>query len=152
MLFSLDVISLFTNVPLDLAINSIGKRWEYLERFTKITKSEFIATINFILGSTYFKFNNKIYKQTFGTPMGSPLSPIVVDLIMRDLKENVLNSLNIRPVLYYRYFDILLSASEEEIHIILNKFNDYHHRLKFTLETEANRSLSFLDITLKIKK
>jgi len=100
MLFSLDVVSLFINIPLDLAINSITKRWEYLERFTKITKSEFIAAINFIL-STYFKFNNQIYKQTFGTPMGSPLSPIVADLTMRDLEKNVLNSLNIRPVLYY---------------------------------------------------
>jgi len=61
-LFSLDVVSLFTNIPLDLAINNIAKRWQYLERFTKITKSEFIAAINFILSSTYFKFNNKIYK------------------------------------------------------------------------------------------
>jgi len=53
---------------------------------------------------------------------------------MRDLEDNVLNSLNIRPVLYYRYVDdILLLTSEEKIHIILNKFNDYHHKLKFTL-------------------
>jgi len=59
---------------------------------------------------------------------------------MRDLEENVLNSLNLRPVLYYRYVDdILLSASKEEIHIIFKKFNDYHHRLKFTLEIEINR-------------
>jgi len=49
-------VSLFTNIPLDLAINSIAKRWEYLERFTKITKSEFLAAINFIFSSTYFKF------------------------------------------------------------------------------------------------
>jgi len=68
--------------------------------------------------------------------MESPLSPIVADLTMRDLEENVLNSLNFRPVLYYRYVDdILLLASEEEIHTILNKFNDFNHRLKFTLET-----------------
>jgi len=32
------------------------------KRFIKITKCEFMAAINFILSSTYFKFNNKIYK------------------------------------------------------------------------------------------
>jgi len=52
-------------------------------------------------------------------PLGSPLSLIVADFTMRDLEENVLNALNIRPVLYYRYIDdILLSASKEEIRII----------------------------------
>jgi len=116
MLYSLDVVSVFTNIPLDLAVNSIAKRWEHLEHFTKITKCEFIAAINFILFSTYFKFNNKIYKQTFGTPMGSPLSPIVADLTMRE--ENVLNSLNILPILYYRYVDdILLSTSKDPYHL-----------------------------------
>jgi len=151
MLCSLDVVSLFTNIPLDLAVNSIAKRWEYLERFTKITKCEFMAAINFILSSIYFKFNNKIYKQTFGTPMGSPLSSIVADLTMRDLEKNVLNALNIRPLIYYRYVDNILLSAKEEIYIILNKFNNYHHRLKFTLETEVNRCLSFLDVTLIIK-
>jgi len=29
-LVSLDAVSLFTNVPLDLALNSIGKKWEYV--------------------------------------------------------------------------------------------------------------------------
>jgi len=55
---------------------------------------------------------------------------------MRDLEEYILNSLNIRPTLYYRYInDIILAAPKEKIHIILNKFNSYHYRLKFTLET-----------------
>jgi len=53
-------------------------------------------------------FNSKIYKQTFETPMESPLSPIVADLVMQDLKENILNSLNIRPPLYYRYVDAII--------------------------------------------
>jgi len=77
---------------------------------------------------------------------------------MRDLEEYVLNSLNIRPTLYYRYVDnIILAAPKEKIHIkqiqiqYLNKFNSYHYRLKFTLETEINHRLGFLDITLIIK-
>jgi len=67
-----------------------------------------LAIISFVLSSTYFTFNNKIYKQIFGTPMGSPLSPIIADLVMRDLEENVLNSLNIRPIMYYRYVDDII--------------------------------------------
>jgi len=123
----------------------------YRTYYIKIVKSEFIAAIKFVLSSTYFKFNKKIYKQTFGTPMGSPLSLIVSDLVMRDLEENILNSLNIRPILYYRYVDdIILSTYEEKIHSILKKFNSYHRRLKFTMEPEVN-VFSFLDITLHIK-
>jgi len=90
-----------------------------------------MMAIEFVLFSTYFTFMNKIYKQIFGTPMGSPLSPIVADLIMRDLEEHVLNSLNIRPTCRY-VDDIVLAAPKEEIHSILNKFSGYHHRLKFT--------------------
>lgn len=35
--------------------------------------------VKFIMNSTYFTFNSKYYKQSFGTPMGSPLSPIIAD-------------------------------------------------------------------------
>lgn len=48
---------------------------------SKIAKKEFLAAIEFILTSTYFSFNGKIYKQTYGTPMGSPFSPIVADIV-----------------------------------------------------------------------
>jgi len=84
--------------------------------------------------------------------MGSPLSPIISDLVMCDLEDKVLNSLSIQPIFYYRYVDdIILSTYEEEIHSILEKFNSYHHRLKFTIESEANHCLNFLDITLHIR-
>jgi len=99
-LYSLDIVSLFTNVSLDLALNNISKMWEHIERSTKITKNDFMAAIDFVLSSTFFTFNNKIYKQIFGTPMGSSLSPIVADLVMRDLEEYVLNLLNIQLILY----------------------------------------------------
>jgi len=148
-LFSLDVVSLFTNVPLNLALDSINRRWEHIECTTKIEKNEFLRAIEFVLSSTYFTFMNKIYKQIFGTPMGSPLSPIVADLVMRDLEEQVLNSLDVRPALYFRYVDdIILAVPHDEIDFILSNFNGYHDRLKFTLETEVNHRLNFLDVTL----
>jgi len=56
----------------------------------KIPKKEFLKAVFFVLNSTYFSFNNYFYKQTFGMPMGFPLSPIIADLVMRDFKEKAL--------------------------------------------------------------
>jgi len=55
-LISLDVIALFTNIPPDLAMDNITKRWELIEKNTTIPFDEFISTIKFILSSTYFTF------------------------------------------------------------------------------------------------
>lgn len=79
-LVSLDVVSLFTNIPLELAIIGVKKRWKYIAKKTVIPKDEFVTALSFVLDSTFFKFNNTIYKQTFGSPIGSPLSPIIADI------------------------------------------------------------------------
>jgi len=78
------MISLFTNIPLDLAIDSIIKRRTMIEKNT----TKFVSTINFILSSIYFTFNNVIYKQTFGMPIGTSLSLIIADVIARFRKES----------------------------------------------------------------
>lgn len=98
-LISLDVISLFTNTPIEIAIESITRRWELISQHCVIPKTEFIKALEFILKSTIFKFNDTIFEQKFATPKGSPLSPIIADLVLRDLEEEA-----IKPF-YYRYVD-----------------------------------------------
>ena len=46
-----------------------------------------------------------VYKQTFGIPMGSPLSPIVSDIVMQDLEIKALQRLSILPSFYVKYVD-----------------------------------------------
>lgn len=82
--------------------------------------------------------------------MGSPLSSIVANLVMQDLKESILNTLNV-SISYHRYVDdIILIAPMKEVTNILNKFNNYNERLQFTVEYEVERSISFLDLNIKI--
>jgi len=59
--------------------------------------------LKFVLSSTSFTFNNIIYKQTFDTPMDSSLSPIIADVVMQDLEENILNRIEFGIPFYYRY-------------------------------------------------
>jgi len=150
-LFSLDVVSLFTNVPLDLVFGCIAKKWHLLQNKIKIPYSEFIIGLRLIMNSTFFKFNGKVYKQIFGTPMGSPLSPILADLllVMEKLEETTLFRLPFHIPLYVRYVDdIAIAAPSCLIPNILNMFNSFHKRLQFTIEVPEMNSLNFLDITL----
>jgi len=123
-------ISLFTNIPIDLAIDSIANRWEVISANCNIPKEEFIKAVSFVLDSTYFVFNNIFYKQTFGTPMGSPLSLIIADLVMRDLEEKALGRLGVRVPFYFRYVDNIAMAIPSSVcDTILEAFNSFHPRL-----------------------
>lgn len=146
---SFDVISLFTNIPLNLAIQGIRNRWQYLENRINIPIEDLIKAIELVLTSTYFTFNDRIYKQTYGTPMGSPLSPIIADIVMQDLETSIISNLNCHLSFYYRYVDdIILAAHYDDILKILDAFNNYHEKLKFTHDMEKNNRLSFLDLEI----
>jgi len=82
--------------------------------------------------------------------MNSPLSPVISDVVMQDF-ETVLNRINCQLTFYYRYVDdIVMAAPRDKIDLIFKTFNDYYNKLKFTIEYEENRSLSFLDLRLII--
>jgi len=147
-LLSLDVVSLFTNISLDLAIDRVVKRLDNILHNSNIPNDEFILALKMIFESTYFTFNNVIYRQNFDTPMGSPLSPIIADLVLRDIESRAINVLNVPLPIYFRFVDdILLAAPSDSVNDIVNTFNSFHPRLQFTLEVGGD-SLNFLDVTI----
>jgi len=111
-----------------------------------------MIAIKFVLSSIYFTFMNKIYKQIFGIPMGSPLSPIVADLVMRDLEEHfkfIEYSAFIVLSIHRRYY---ISGAERGNSLNPKQIQWLPSQAKVPLETEANHCLSFLDITLIRRK
>ena len=114
-----------------------------------IIYTQFTYAIETILDSTSFKFNDRFYKQVFGSPMGSPLSPILADIVMDDLETFCLNSVEFNVPLYFRYVDDIFSiVPRSKINEMLSVFNSYHHRLKFTYEIEKDNCINFLDTTV----
>ena len=45
-LISLDAVSLFTNIPIDMTLDSISNRWDYIKNKCSIPKNEFMLAIN----------------------------------------------------------------------------------------------------------
>jgi len=73
---------------------------------------------------------NIIHKQTFGSPMGSPLSLIIADIVLQDLEEKVLNVISLDLPFYYLYVDdIVLAGPEIKVSHILDIFNSFHKRI-----------------------
>ena len=84
--------------------------------------------------------------------MGSPLSPILTDLIIQNLERNIFNTLATYISIYYRYVDdIVIAALNDHINAILYTFNSYHERIKFTVDYGENRGNHFLDVKLLIE-
>lgn len=150
-LISLDVVSLFTNIHTDLIIDAVSKRWHFLQNNIKISFQEFVIGLKLVLNSTFFCFNGVIYKQIFGTPMGSPLSPICADLVLQDLEEKTITMLPFHLPFYYRYVDdVALIALTSCSDLLLQTFNSFHNRLQFTIEIAENGCLNFLDVCIII--
>lgn len=144
-LISLDVVSLFTNIPIELAIDSICKRWGFISINCSLPLPEFISTIKFVLNSTFFTFNGVTYQQTYGTPMGSPLSPIIANIVLQDLEEKALAALTFTPPFYVTYVDdVALAVPSSLLEYTLNIFNSFQPRMQFTIEVGTGNKLNFL--------
>ena len=72
-----DVVSLFTNTPIDKTLETIRERLENdntLKQRTKLDVDDIMELLEFVLTTTYFSFRGEICKQKFGAAMGSPLA------------------------------------------------------------------------------
>ncbi|EFN62673.1 hypothetical protein EAG_00345, partial [Camponotus floridanus] len=109
--------------------------------------------LKLVLDSTFFLFNGVAYKQIFGTPMGSPLSPICADIALQDLEEKAIARLSFHLPFYFRYVDdIVLLAPLNFSKLLLSTFNSLHNRLQFTIEIANNNRLNFLDVSIVVNQ
>ena len=75
-LVSFDVVSLLTNVPVDLACQIANNRLcgdSTLNDRTSLSINQVVTLQRFCLSATYLAYHGKFYQQTFGTGMGSSM-------------------------------------------------------------------------------
>ena len=154
-----DVVSLFTNTPIDQSLHVIRTRLQCdssLKDRTLLSVDDIIDLLKFVLTTTYFLFREKLYKQRFGVAMGSPVSLVVANLYMEFLEQRAITTapIHCRPRLCKRYVDdvseIVCKDQVDNLTIYLNQ-TDPKDSIKFTYEKEKDCCIPFLD-TLIIRK
>eukprot|EP00057_Strongylocentrotus_purpuratus_P010621 XP_011665095.1 PREDICTED: uncharacterized protein LOC100890583 [Strongylocentrotus purpuratus] len=147
-----DVESLFTNVPVTESCRIVKERLEAddtLPDRTPLTPDEIHDLMYFCLNSSSFKWRDNYYQQLQGAAMGSPLSPVIANIFMEHFETMALQTLSQRPSLWLRYVDdtfIIWPHSRRDLDHFLDHINQHHPSIKFTMETEQNNSIPFLDV------
>ena len=149
---SLDVESLFTNVPVDRTINFI------LDRVYRNNETPTLDIPENVLRQllecctreapfTCPKGNR--YCQVDGVAMGSPLGVLFANFFMGSIEDQVFAGME-RPDIYCRYIDdiFLKVKNEEEIEVLRRRLQDVSG-LNFTVERSNNGTMPFLDVLVK---
>ena len=85
--------------------------------------------------------------------MGSPLSPILANIVLQDLEQEIFTTNNIISPFYLRYVDdIVLAVHKEKVEEVLELFNSYHDRFRFTVDFGDENGINFLDVKLMIQE
>ena len=144
---SFDVSNLFSNVPLDDTIDHLCTLIDFKE--FPVNKNTLRALLNLACKNVLFQFQNSLYVQIDGVAMGSSLGPTLASFAMH-LVESQIRSM---PLYYRRYVDDVFAVFQNKKVAVdfLSTLNSIHPNIQFTLETEHDSKLKFLDVIV-IKK
>jgi len=130
-LFTIDFKSLYTNIPVDDAINSIKKLCFDFQNV--IPNAHFIIELlDLVLNSSLMVFDGEYFQQIFGLIMGTNVAPILTNIYMA-LLENELKSKCksdpkiIWPILFKRFIDDgfgITKGVREDVIYWIEKFNE----------------------------
>ena len=151
-LISFDVVSHFTNIPLDETISIYA---DFLYRGPSIASlpfpgAVFIELMDIATKSVSFSFNETMFLQIEGVSMGSPLGSILANIFVGFHERRLFDKFP-KPFTYLRYVDdtFVSIKSRSDALEFFDTLNQLHYSLSFTMEGESNGLLPFLDVLVE---
>ena len=133
-------MSLFTSVPIDLARSVVLKQLSgdcTLVDRTDLCVDDIMKAFDICM-ETFFVYNQTIYQQIFGCPMGSPLSPVLACMVMEVIEQNAIETFFKPPSIWVRYVDDVYSIVETDQIVLF-----YDHLIKlFPLPSNLLKNLN----------
>ena len=145
-LISFDVVSLYTNVPVDEAITRCAELL-YGGRYQKppVSKETFIKLTELCSLNVLMLTPRGYYRQKDGLAMGSPPAPYLANGWLSQFDDRIRGDAKV----FGRYMDdVLRNIKVAQIESKSKEINDFHPNLKFTYEREDKGSIPFLDMRI----
>ena len=151
---SLDVESLFTNVPVEETINIILDR-VYRSEMDALPVSEDVLK-NLLKACTmeapFLSHQGELFRQVDGVAMGSPLGVLFANMYMATVEERTFRE-HRKPRIYGRYIDdIFITIRNPDDAIKLKQSFTKNSVLNFTIEQSQQKTLPFLDVLIQQKE
>ena len=154
-LVTMDVSSLYTNIPIDEGI--IAAR-EALIKYRptpnlKPTNNSLITLLGLVLKRNNFQFNGINYLQVGGTAMGTKVAPSFAITYMGAFEEKYVYTYRLQPLMYLRYIDdvfIIWQHGEKELKEFFTYLNSSSPHIKLTTES-STKQIAFLDSRVVIQ-
>ena len=145
-LVSFDVVSLYTNVPVNEAIVVCANLlYDGTLKKPPVDKDTFTKLLNVCSKNVIMSSNDGLFRQIDGLAMGSPPAPMLANAWMSTFDTTVSNN----ATLYTRYMDdILRDINKNDIDQKLEELNSIHPSLSFTVERETIGTIPFLDMKI----
>jgi hypothetical protein len=112
-LVSFDVVGLFTNFPVNEALQVIRNKLSFDDTFPNWSLLQIQVVMELLkvcVRTTYFQVEDRFYQQKSGMAMGSSLSPIISNIFMKYFEQLALDSPPHKPAMWLRYVDDTLSC------------------------------------------
>ena len=98
-LVSMDVTSLYTNIPQEEGITDVCNAYEvFHENNPPIPTSLLREMLGLILKENSFQFNGRNYLQTHGTAMGTKMAVSFANIFMCAVETDILSQSNTKPL------------------------------------------------------
>ena len=122
-LVSMDVTSLYTNIPQEEGIDTVCEAYEtFYKKDTPILTHSLRELLRLILQENSFQFNGKNYLQTHGTAMGTKMAVAFANIFMSAVETEIINKSSKKPLEWKRYIDDVFSLwdiKREEIDLFV---------------------------------
>ena len=149
---SLDVCSLYTQIPQLLGLKCIAKVLRG-NRDLPLPAYKILEILKVVLNCNNFTFNGEHFLQIQGVSMGTKCAPTYANLVLSVIETEFLSNLDLKPLLWLRFIDDIFVVYQHglpNLQAMLEKFNSSHETLKLTLEWSYSH-VPFLDTVVYIE-
>ena len=147
-LVSMDVSSLYTNIPQEEGTNTVCKAYEKFHNYNPPIPTRFLREmLVLILKENSFQFNGENYLQTHGTAMGTKMAVSFANIFMAEIEIKIIQQSDTKPKVWKRYIDDIFSlwdCGKTNVDHFIEQANKFHPTIKFTAEVSENE-ITFLD-------